>query len=215
MANRNYPKNGYPSVTEVTGQLRSYGLEWFFKSHSLREINDITNKAKKVGTQMHEVIQTYIETGEAKVDTEYAEEITNTLKSFMLFRKEHPQYELRRSEISMSSDKLKLNGQLDCLAHDGELLIADWKSANAKDKDIPAIYDNYKTQVSAYLFMYNELFYENVKSAIIVSLAKDKVAYNYYRMDWDEVSSEFHKVFLPLLTISHYRKGITNEIEHG
>jgi hypothetical protein len=125
----------------------------------------------------------------------------------MLFRKEHPEYTLINSELKMTSEKYKCNGTLDCLAkEEGKSVILDWKSSDAKDKDIPAIYDEYLYQVAAYVKFYEEIMNVNINKAVIVSIAKDKVAYNYRVMEEKEIKDCFEKVFLPALSIYNYQQ---------
>ena len=207
MAKRNYPKNGYPSVTTVIGQLQSYGLMEWFKRTPYNEIIEQSKRGREIGTQMHETIQLFLETGEAKIDTEYPDEITTALKSFMLFKEEHPEFQLQQSEVEMVCDKYGVNGTTDCVAiRDGELWIADWKSAACGEKEKPAIYDEAKIQVSAYCNMLNDLEGKEIKNALIVAIAKDKVSYNTYTLNEDEINGYFNEVFLPLVQIWRYRK---------
>jgi hypothetical protein len=216
MPKRLYPKNGYPSVTGVIGQLASYGLMEWFKRTPYNEIIEASKRGREIGSQMHDTIQLFIETGEAKIDTEYPDEITTALQSFMLFKKEHPEFELQRSEIAMACDKYGVNGTTDCIAkHDGQLWIADWKSAQCKDNDKPGIYDEAKIQVAAYTYMFNDLENQNIKDAIIVAIAKDKVAYNHYIMDEEEIDYYFEGVFLPLVKVWNAKKTIKERNKNG
>jgi len=171
-------ENDYPSVTTVIDVLRKIGLEMWFKFNTPEFIKSESAKAKEIGTQLHEAIQSHIEINELKVDTQYPTEITNALKSFMLFKKECSQIKLKRSEVKMTSESLKVNGTLDCVGNDGEEVILDWKSGNAKDDIKPPIYDEYIIQVAAYVNLYNETNKANIKKAYVLSLAKDKVSYN-------------------------------------
>lgn len=196
-------QNDFPSVTQVISQLRSPALEYWFKSHTLEEINELSKRGKEIGTQMHQCIQDFIETGEAKIDTEYPEEISTALKSFQLFRTENPDIKLKRSEIKLTSKQFGYNGTIDCLS---DLMIVDWKSSNAKDKDKPDIYFEAKVQVSAYCQLINESEGTNFDKALIVAIAKDKVAYNTLLIEYDELTECFNQVFIPLLTIHNYRR---------
>lgn len=207
MAKRNYPKNGYPSVTTVIGQLASYGLMEWFKRTPYAEIIETSKRGREIGTQMHDTIQEFIETGKAKIETEYPDEITTALKSFQLFKKDHPEFELQRSEIAMACDTYRVNGTTDCVAfHNGELWVADWKSAQCKDNEKPGIFDEAKIQVSAYVKMLNDLENKNIKNALIVAIAKDKIAYNTYVMNSTEIDGYFNEVFLPLVKIWEFKK---------
>lgn len=217
-AHREY-QNDYPSVTTILGVLRNIPLEYWFKSNTLEYINRESGKGKKIGTDIHSAIEHFILTGELKVETEYPDEVTNALKSFALFRKEMPEISLNWSEMALTSEKYGFNGTIDCIGniihqavgetHSGIRLtpiIVDWKSGQAKDKDKPDIYDSYKTQVSAYVYLYNEVNNTSIDKAIIVSIAKDRVAYNTYKMDKKEIEDNFNEIFLPALKILTFQK---------
>lgn len=195
--------NDYPSVTTILGVLRKPALEYWFKVNTLRFCNEESSKGKIIGRQIHEAIQSYVETGKAKSETEFAEEVTNALKSFMLFLKENPEFKLKWAEMALVSEKYKFNGTIDCIA-DG--IILDWKTSRCKEKEKPEIYEEYITQVSAYVNLYNEAKESNIEQAIIVSVAKDKVAYNTYRMNKEEIEGQFNEVFLPALRILNYQR---------
>lgn len=201
-------QNDYPSVTNALGVLRKIGLEMWFKMNTLEYCNRESAKGKLIGTQIHDAIQSYIETGKAKTETEYADEVHNALNSFMLFKKENPQYVLQKSEIALTSEVYKYNGQIDCTAEvDGKLIIADWKTGQAKDKEKPDIYAEYLYQVSAYVYLYNEISNTNIDEAIIVLIAKDKVCYNIQIIGKEEIEKCFNEVFLSCLKIhNHQRK---------
>jgi hypothetical protein len=201
MAKRNY-ENNYPSVTGCLDVLRKIGLEFWFKVNTPQFIEEKSAKGKEIGKQIHAVIQSYIETGTAKIDTQYAEEVSTALKSFMLFRKENPTIVMRSSEIPLTSEVHKFNGTIDCM---GEEILIDWKTGEAKKEDKPKIYDEYKYQVAAYVHLWNEVKKDNIGRAIIVAVAKDKVAYNMYEMSWSEIQDCFNEVFLSTLKIKNFQ----------
>ena len=203
-------ENYYPSVTTVLGVLRNIPLEYWFKSNTLEYINKESGKGRTIGTDIHKAIETYITTGEAKVDTQYPDEVTCALHSFIKFRKERPDIYLKWSEQALTSERHKFNGTIDCIAQtDKDLvipdLVMDWKSSKCGDKDRPDIYDSYKIQVSAYVRLYNECKGIFLEHAIIVAIAKDKVSYNLYEMDAQEIDDCFNEVFLPALKIYNYQ----------
>lgn len=195
--------NDYPSVTTILGVLRNIPLEWWFKSNTLEYINRESGKGKKIGTDIHNAIEHFILTGELKVETEYPDQVTNALKSFALFRREKPEIKLNWSEMALTSEQYKFNGTIDCI---GDGIVIDWKSGQAKEKEKPDIYDSYKTQVSAYVHLYNEVNKTDIDKAIIVSIAKDKVAYNTYELNKQEIEDNFNEVFLPSLKILTYQR---------
>jgi hypothetical protein len=212
MASRDYPKNGYPSVTSILGVLRKIGLEMWYKFNTAAFCDEKSSKGKLIGTQIHDAIEQFIKTGEAKIDTDYPDEVTNALKSFMLFKAEHPEYTFKFTEEAMTSEQHKLNGTLDCIVEkDGLLIVADWKSAEAKKKDKPDIYEEYLYQVSAYVKMYNEVKKSNINQAFIVSFAKDKIAYNYQLLSAEEIEKHFNDAFLPALKIYQHQQWLKNQ----
>lgn len=201
MAKRDY-QNDYPSVTQILDVLRKIGLEWWFKVNTPQFIKDKSDKGKLIGTQIHEAIHTYIETNQVKVETQYAQEVTFALKSFMLFHKEHPEIALKNAEMALTSEIYKYNGTLDCeAARDSAPILLDWKTGEAKEKDKPLIYDEYKYQVSAYDYLFQEIKQLKPMANIIVCLAKDKIAYNFYEMTRQETEDYFNEIFLSALKI--------------
>lgn len=197
---RDYPDNGYPSVTGILAVLRKIGLEMWFKFNTAQFCNEESNKGKLVGSEIHDVIHQYIETGEAKIESEYGIEVETALNSFMLFKKENPM-SLDLAELSLTSEMHQFNGTIDCIAGD---IILDWKTGKCKDKTNPPIYNEYKYQVAAYVYLYNEVKKSNIEKAVIVAIAKDKVAYTKYEMGKQEIESCFYEVFLSALRILNY-----------
>lgn len=206
MASRDY-NNDYPSVTQVLGVLRKIGLEMWFKYGTAKECDKESELGKLIGKQIHEVIHDYIQNGTAKIETTYGEEVLNALKGFIQFKKDYPNIKLINSEMELTSEIFKFNGTTDCLAEENSVeLIADWKSGKAKKKDKPDIYPEYKYQVAAYVKLYNEVHKKDIKRALILSLAKDKIAYNVCFMDEAEINDHFNNAFLPALSIYNHQK---------
>ena len=199
--------NDFCSVTEVLGGLRKIGLEMWYKFNTIEFINRESSKGKISGTDTHTAIETYINTGELKVETQFPEEVTNALHSFVLFRKEHPEIILKGTERPMTSEIYKYNGTMDIDAMINNVpVIGDWKTSTAKAKDKPEIYPEYIIQVSAYRHLYSETCGILVNSAFIVALAKDKIAYNLRYIEKQELEDCFNEVFLPALRIYNYTK---------
>lgn len=206
MAKRQYD-NDFPSVTQILDVLRKIGLEFWFKKNTLDFITRESEKGKLIGTQIHEAIQSHIETDKVSIKTEYADEVMNALKSFMLFKKEHPEIKLKRSEMQLTSLVYGYNGTMDV---EGEIsgldVPGDWKSGQAKEEEKPTIYDEHIYQVAAYLKAYNEVLSKKATEAFIVVLAKDKVAYNYRLITAEEIDGAFNEVFLSALRIKNYTR---------
>lgn len=196
-------ENDYPSVTAVISQLANYGLMEWFKRTPYNQIIEESRRGKQSGTDTHTAIQNYIETGKAKVSTEYPEEVKTALFSFCEFRKDFGHIKLRRAEIPLTSIKYKYNGTIDCISDD---IVVDWKSSKCGDKDKPQIYEEAKIQVASYCYLLNEIENTSINKAIIVSIAKDKIAYNTLEMDKRMIDGYFNEVFLPLLKVMEFRK---------
>lgn len=196
--------NDYPSVTTILSVLRKIGLEMWFKFNTIKFINDATAKGKLIGTQTHEAIEHYINTGEAKIETEYPDEVTNALKSFMLFRKEYPEIKLKLTETKLVSEIYKYNGTLDAPCPP---ILIDWKTGEAKKEQKPTIYDEWKYQASAYVKLWNECHSDNpINKVYIVAIAKDKISYALYIMEDEEINNCFNEVFLSCLKITKYQR---------
>lgn len=205
MARKDYD-NSYPSVTQILGVLRKIGLENWFKFNSLAFINKESEEGKTIGLQIHEAIQRHIDKEEVKVETKYAEQVMNALNAFMQFKKDHPEIKLRRAEMALTSEEFGYNGTLDCIGKIGkDLVLFDWKTSKAKDKDKPDIYDEMRYQVAAYVSAFNETQEGKVIKAYILVLAKDKIVYNFEELPMDEINAMFAEVFLPCLRIWKYQ----------
>jgi len=206
-------QNDYPSCTQVLGVLRKVGLENWFKFNTPAFIKKESEEGKLIGTQIHEAIQQHIDKEEVKVETEYAEQVMNALNTFMQFKKEHPEIKLKRAEMQLTSEKFGYNGTLDCIGKIGkDLVLLDWKTGKAKNKDKPSIYEEYKYQIAAYVSAFNETQKDKVIKAYILALAKDKIAYNFEELPMDSINAMFAEVFLPALIIWKYqnKKGGNN-----
>lgn len=214
--------NLYPSVTQIIGILNNPALNQWFIKNTPEFVRRESGKGRTIGTDIHKSLENYILTGQATVDTQYPDEVTTALHSFIKFRKERMDIELTWSEQALTHPRYFYNGTIDCIGKiDGNIIVLDWKSSKCSDKDKPDIYDSYKTQVAAYvsLYNYNQVTKEDagtnwcmaennrkiVEKAIIVSIAKDKVAYNLYEMNLEEIKDCFNEVFLPALKIYNYQ----------
>lgn len=211
MATQQKPKRAYdndlPSVTTILGVLRKIGLEMWFKFNTAKFCDEKSAKGKEIGTQLHEAIENYVLHNKVEIETNYAEEVTNALKGFMKFRKDHPEITLEWAEEMLTSKVHGYNGTMDCKAiRSNKAIVMDWKSGECKKEDKPKIYDEYKYQVAAYVKAYNEVHGEDVDTALIVAFAKDKVAYNMYEMGREEIEECFNRAFLPCLSIYNYQQ---------
>jgi CRISPR/Cas system-associated exonuclease Cas4 (RecB family) len=208
MPKRDY-QNDYPSVTTVLGVLRKIGLENWYKVTPLKEINEKSEKGKTIGLQGHEIIHNYIAGLEQKISTQYPQEVMTGLKSFILFKQKHPEIKLKNAEVTMTSKVHQFNGTRDCDGEEnGNIVLFDWKFREAKQKEKPDIYEEDKYQVSAYDALYQETMGILPAYNYILALAKDKIAYNLYKVEREEIDFYFRKIFLQALGIYNAQKEV-------
>ena len=206
MAKRAY-ENLYPSVTEALGCLRKIGLEMWYKVNTAAFCDAKSKAGREAGTDIHALIEKNINAQELKIDTKYPEEVQFAVKSFFLFKQEHPEIKLKLSEIPGTSEKYGFNFTTDCvMEHNGAEVLGDWKSSEAKDKEKPRIYEESFAQVAAYVKGYNEIKGTDIQEAIIVCFAKDKVAYNIEYLNAADIEEYFNEMFMPALTVCKFQK---------
>jgi len=197
--------NDYPSMTTLLSLLRKPQLEMWFKINTPQFIKEESEKAKTIGTQLAQAIQSHIELNILKVETQYDIEIINCLKSFMLFKKDYPNIKLHKAEIKLISETYKINGTLDSLGYWEEDIIWEWKTGKCKDDIKPPIYDEYVWQNAGYINLYNDINKTNIKKGCVVSFAKDKIAYNLQVIKGSIIKDSFNNIILPLNTIWQYQ----------
>lgn len=206
MARRDY-QNDYVSITTALSVLNKPALLNWFKYNTAKFCDEESNRGKEVGKILHNAFQAHIELQEVRVETIYPDEVTNALKGFMLFKKEHPEIKLKKAEIQMISDTYSVNGTLDCVGkEDDELVIVDWKNSKAGKKDKPMVYPEYLWQVSGYSMMYEDIYKVKINTAYVVVLAKDKIAYAIQKIKRKEIEAHFENIMLPCIKIYYYQK---------
>jgi hypothetical protein len=197
--------NSYPSVTEILKVIASEQLQDWMCRTPYWEILKAQKEGREIGTIVHQCIQDHIELKEVKVETIYPDEVMTGLKSFMLFKKEHPEIIMKRSEKMLTSEIHKINGTLDV---EGTIdlipAIGDWKCVKASKYEKPGIWPNYKIQLSAYIKLNNEMFGTQIESGFSVPIAKDKIAYNLYIMGKEEIDDCFNEAFLPAVKLWNF-----------
>jgi hypothetical protein len=206
-------ENDFPSVTTILSVLRKIGLEMWYKYNTPAFCDEQSEKGKTIGTQIHEIIQNYIDGKPTELTTEYDAEIKTAVNSFLLFQTDNPKIKLQKSEIKMTS-QLGYNGTLDAVAEiDGRLLILDWKTGKCDKKGSPTIYEEYLPQVAAYVKAYNEMQGTDIDEAMIIVFAKDKPAYTTLTLKAADIDLAFNNIFLPALKIYNAQKEIKKIIK--
>jgi hypothetical protein len=213
-AKKDYPNN-YPSVTQVLSVIRKRGLEMWLQYNTADYCNAERKKATEIGGELHKIIELFVKGQEPTVETNWGQELHNTVKSFLLFIRENKHLELKESEVRICNDTLKLNGTIDCIAaqkcKDDECpypqatswiprVIIDWKTATAKTNALPPLYPEVLLQTAAYAKLYDEEYKDKVvpyqiEKVIAVCLAKDKVAYNKIEVGAQELNEIYANAF--------------------
>jgi genome maintenance exonuclease 1 len=149
----------YPSVTTVTGwQKRSFFAEW--RKNNPAELNRVTKR----GTNLHSVIEKYLE----NQDLNTKEMSADILELFLQTKTTINQIDnIRGLECPLFSKTLKLAGRVDCVGEfNGKLSVIDFKGSTKtkREEDI----ENYFTQTTAYAIMWQEQFKEPIKNICII-----------------------------------------------
>ena len=154
---RYYRRNGkyYPSVTYVLGY---YPKGKFFEDW-LKKVgysaDYIVKKAADEGTQVHEMIESYLNGKELNFlqngTPMYNPDIWQMFLKFVDFWEEYKPT-LLETEVHLFSDKLKVAGTCDLVCEiEGELWIVDFKTSNS-------IQTTYELQTAIYSECYEECF---------------------------------------------------------
>jgi len=192
----------YPSVTTILGVLRRPALEFWLKNNTKEFCDAESNRAKEIGTALHDAIFNHIERTGIDTETKYPDEVNICIQSFMKFKREHPEIKMTKSELKIEHPKLKYSGTLDCVAEiDGLPVILDWKSGK---KDL-TIYDEFKYQVSAYIRAYEKTHGLTIKRGFIVVIGKDNIGYNLLEIGEAEIKKAF-EIFKHALAIYYLKR---------
>ena len=170
---RYYQRNGeyYPSVTYV---LSFYPKGKFFEDW-LKKVgysaDYIVKKASEEGTQVHEMIEAYLNGEELKFLEHgrpmYAPNIWQMFLRFVDFWEEYKPT-LIEAEIHLFSDKLKIAGTCDMVCEiNGELWIIDFKTSNH-------LQTTYDLQTAIYAKCFEECFGKKVDRTGILWLKSSK-----------------------------------------
>ena len=170
---RYYQRNGeyYPSVTYV---LSCYPKGKFFEDW-LKKVgysaDYIVKKASEEGTQVHEMIEDYLNGKELKFLEHgipmYAPNVWQMFLRFVDFWEEYKPT-LIEAEIHLFSDKLKIAGTCDMVCEiNGELWVIDFKTSNH-------LQTTYDLQTAIYAKCFEECFGKKVNRTGILWLKSSK-----------------------------------------
>jgi len=165
----------YPSVTSVLSLLKGDSLkEWRAKVGDQVANWEMVRAARR-GKAMHTIVEQYI-----KSQTTSIRDVL-PLGLFKLIRPYVDQIDnIRLLEAIMYSKKLKIAGQVDCVAeYNGKLSVIDFKSANKTREE--GWIENYFLQTTAYSMMYEEIFGEKIEQIVVIIACEDGVAQTFIK----------------------------------
>jgi hypothetical protein len=197
---RFYRRNGkyYPSITHVLSAFPKgpHYEDWLMKYGFNSKV--LAAKAADEGTQVHELVERYLNGEEIKFLNEreqpiYDPEIWKMFLNFVDFWETYKPT-LIEAEVHLFSDKLKIAGTCDIVCEiDGEIWILDLKTSNQ-------ITQTYEIQTSLYKECYEECFQKKVAKTGVLwvkagSRGPDKIGKKIKGRGWELVeASRKHSV---------------------
>ena len=189
---RYYRRNGeyYPSITYVLGYYpRGRHFEDWLKKVGY-SADYIVKKAGEEGTQVHEMIEEYLNGKELNLmdkygNLQYAPNIWQMFLHFVDFWEIYKP-KLIEAEVHLFSDELKVAGTCDLIIEiDGELWLIDFKTSNH-------LQPTYELQTAVYGKCYEECFGKKIDKYGILWLKSSKRKSNKEKMQgkgWEVVTS--------------------------
>ena len=159
------PDGTFPSITTILGRKKAKAIKQWRERVGAEEANKITTQASRRGTNMHKVVENYLDNYE-----DYFEKALPHVKE--LFSAIQPIIDdnislIHGIEVPLWSKHLGVAGRCDCIGvWDNELAIIDWKTSNKLKKE--EWVEDYFLQATAYSIMYEERTKQPVGKAVIV-----------------------------------------------
>jgi len=143
----------YPSITTVLSVLSEDSIRKWKERVGEEEANKISYRASRRGTEVHEIIEKYLDNDPDYVSGYFPNIIANfrSVKGVLDARIG----KIYAQEVALYSDHLRLAGRVDCVAEfDGKISIIDFKtSLRAKKRNY---IKNYFAQEAGYAIMWEE-----------------------------------------------------------
>jgi genome maintenance exonuclease 1 len=157
----------YPSVTSVLSIRKSDSLKQWREKIGEDVANWEMRRAARRGKSFHTLVEQYM-----KNETPSIRDVL-PLGLFRLMKPYLDQIDnIRMVEQIMYSPKLTIAGQVDCVAeYNGKLSVIDFKTAN-KER-IEEWVENYFLQCTAYAYMYEEAFNEDIDQIVVLIAGED------------------------------------------
>ena len=142
----------YPSVTTVLSILSEEGIKKWRDKIGNREADKISKRASKRGTEVHEIIEKYLD-NTPDYTSGYLPHVIQSLEDLKIELKNINEIYLQ--ECALYSDHLGLAGRVDCIGkYDSELSVIDFKTSKKPKKK--EWISSYFMQCAAYAIMWEE-----------------------------------------------------------
>ena len=142
----------YPSVTTVLSILSEEGIKKWRDKIGNREADKISKRASKRGTEVHEIIEKYLD-NTPDYTSGYLPHVIQSLEDLKIELKNINEIYLQ--ECALYSDHLGLAGRVDCIGkYDSELSVIDFKTSRKPKKK--EWISSYFMQCAAYAIMWEE-----------------------------------------------------------
>ena len=143
--------NAYPSVTAITSLVNEGAIQEWRNRVGEEKANAISLKASTRGTQVHSIIEKYINNEDT---SDFLPHIKQSLENLKPLIDKHVT-KVFGTEVALYSDHLQVAGTCDAIVEwDGIPTIVDWKTSRRPKKK--ANIGNYFMQLAAYAVMWEE-----------------------------------------------------------
>lgn len=154
----------YPSVSSLMGSLSKDSIQAWKEKVGEKEANKISKYASDFGTNIHSIIEDYLNNKPIPLDN------INPLEkwSFMALQKYLDKIDnIYCQEATLFSDVLKLGGRTDCIAeYEGEPSVIDFKTARKLKEE--SWIESYFLQATCYSIMFEEMTSVKVPQIVIL-----------------------------------------------
>ena len=143
--------NAYPSVTAITSLVNEGAIQEWRNRVGEEKANAISLKASTRGTQVHSIIEKYINNEDT---SDFLPHIKQSLENLKPLIDKHVT-KVFGTEVALYSDHLQVAGTCDAVVEwDGIPTIVDWKTSRRPKKK--ANIGNYFMQLAAYAVMWED-----------------------------------------------------------
>jgi len=162
--------NSYPSVSTVMGSLSKDSIEQWRKRVGEEEADKISNYATTFGTNIHKIIEDYIDNKEGYINFARPQEkwVFNAAEPII----DECIDNVFCQEACLYSDVLQLAGRTDCIAEfNGIPSVIDFKTARKMKKEEHI--ESYFLQATCYSLMFEEITSIRVPQIVILMMTYD------------------------------------------